>query len=99
RLFGMLPATRENTKADPRNDCCQPAAEVLDHSRVRPAQANPGLLHRVVGLGERPEHPVGDSAEVPAVLLEALRQPRALADCHISSSNPVIEMTAETREM
>ena len=37
---------------------------------VAAAEAHPGLLHRVVGLAERAEHPVGDRAQVSAVLLE-----------------------------
>ena len=36
------------------------------------ANPQPGLLKRVVGLAHRPEHPVGDRAEVGPVLLERL---------------------------
>ena len=35
------------------------AAEVVDALGVGAAQADPGLLHRVLGLGQGPEHAVG----------------------------------------
>src|SRR6185437_8408194 len=37
-----------------------------------------GLLHGVVGLGERAQHAVGHRTQVPAVLLETPRQPFGL---------------------
>ena len=40
--------------------------------RVGPAEAQPRLLHGVVRLVQRAEHPVADRAQVTAVLLEAL---------------------------
>ena len=43
-------------------------------SRVGAAEAQPRLLHGVVGLADRAEHAVRDRAQVGPVLLEPLRQ-------------------------
>ena len=65
----------QHVEADPRDDGREPATEVGDVARVGAAHAQPGLLDGVVGLGRGAEHAVGDGAQVPAVLLEAPRQP------------------------
>ena len=52
---------------------------------VRPSRSQ-GLLHGVVGLAQRAEHPVGHAAQPGSVLLEMLRQKLAL----IHRSHPVV---------
>ena len=49
----------EHPQGHPGHDRRQPPTEVVDSLGVRPAQADPPFLHRVLSLGERPEHPVG----------------------------------------
>ena len=65
-------ARAQHVEAHAGDDGRQPAAEVGDRVRVGAAQAQPRLLHGVVGLAQRAEHPVGDRAQVRAVLLELL---------------------------
>ena len=55
-------------------------------ARVGAAEPQPGLLHGVVGLAERAEHPVGDRPQVAAVLLEALGELVLVHGCHIPPS-------------
>src|SRR5207302_1545021 len=52
------------------------------------AEPQPGLLHRVLGFAERPEHAVGHPAQAAALGLEALRQPFVLV--HRSHSPALI---------
>ena len=79
-------ARAQHVEADARDDGRQPAAEVLDAARVGAAEAQPGLLHGVVGLAHRAEHPVGHRAQVGPVGLELLRQVVAL----VHSSHPFV---------
>jgi hypothetical protein len=48
----------------------QPAAQVLNLVRLRPAaaEAQPGLLHGVVGLGQRAQQAVGDGPQARSLL-------------------------------
>jgi hypothetical protein len=48
----------------------QPAGDVVHAARVGAAEPQPRLLHGIVGLGGRAEHPQRDGAQVWAVLLE-----------------------------
>jgi hypothetical protein len=59
RLLTAQLAGAQHVQAHPAYDSGQPTAEVLDVARARPAQPKPGLLHGVIGLGERAEHPEG----------------------------------------
>jgi hypothetical protein len=68
-------ARPQHVQAHAGDDRGQPSAEVLDSARAGPADAQPGVLDGVVGLGERAEHPVGHRPQVGAVLLEAIGQP------------------------
>jgi hypothetical protein len=54
----QVPAGTEQVQADPRDHRGQPGTEVVDVAGVGPAGPQPRLLHGVVGLGERTEHPV-----------------------------------------
>jgi hypothetical protein len=60
------------TRSAPRAWCERP---VLDIVRVGTCEPQPGVLHGVVGLAERAEHPVGDRAEMRPVLLELVGEP------------------------
>jgi hypothetical protein len=81
-LLAAGAAGAQHVQADPRDDRGQPAAEVLDVLRAGAAHPQPAVLHRVVRLRQRPEHPVGDRAQVRAVLLEPGREPLVLV--HVS---------------
>jgi len=75
---GFVPPRPQHVQADPRRDRGQPAAQVVDagHGRLggRPGQSQPGLLHRVLGLGARPEDPVCHGDQPGPVLLENLAE-------------------------
>src|SRR6266511_2857130 len=62
-------------QAQPGEDPRQASGQVLHTAGVGAAEPQPGLLHGIVGLAQRAEHPVGDPPQVAAVGLESLRQP------------------------
>jgi hypothetical protein len=70
-VFAVGGPGAQHIQADPRHHRGQPASQVLHVSRFRAGQPPPRLLHRVVGLGERAKHPVGDRPQVRPVRLEA----------------------------
>jgi hypothetical protein len=70
---GLAPA--QPVQANPCRHRGQPAAQVVDGTRIRPAEPEPGLLHRVLGLGPGAQHPVGDRLQARPVLLELRGQP------------------------
>ena len=95
RLLGPRRARAQHVEAQPRDDGRQPPPEVLDSTRVRAADPDPGFLNGVVGLAPRAEHPVGDRPQVTPVLFESLRQPfvfvhRSHSLGHTPSSRSVI---------
>ena len=65
----------QHVQRHPGDDRREPAAEVLDLVGIGAGGPQPGVLDRVVGLGQRTEHPVGDGAQPGAVFLETLGQP------------------------
>jgi hypothetical protein len=76
-LDGVLPprsAGAQPVEADAGDDRRQPAAEVVDAVRVAAGEPQPGVLHGVVGLALRAEHPVGHRPQPGAALLEPDRQ-------------------------
>jgi hypothetical protein len=90
-------ARAQHVEADARHDGGQPAGEVLDRVGIGAAQPQPRLLHRVVGLGDRPEHAVGDRAQVRPVLLELLGQELLVVHRHVSSFRRVMDLTPPRR--
>ena len=74
----------QHVEADAADDRRQPPAEVRRPRGVGAAQPQPRLLHGVLGLGDRAEHPVGDRPQLRAVLLELLGQPVAIVTSHPS---------------
>ena len=72
RLVGMGAAGAQDVEADAGHHGRQPRSEVLDLVGHGALQPQPGLLHGVVGLGDRAEHPVADRLQPNAVLFELL---------------------------
>ena len=50
RLLAPRLARAQHVQADARHHRRQPAAEVVDRAGIRPAEPQPGLLNRVLGL-------------------------------------------------
>jgi hypothetical protein len=71
RLRARTPRA-QHVQADAADDGGQPGGQVVDVVGVGPAQPQPRLLHGVVGLGSRAEHPVRHRREPGPVGLEAL---------------------------
>ena len=65
-----------------RDNRGQPATEVYDVARTSSAEPQPGVLHCVVSLRERTQHPVRHGPEMGPMLLESFRQ--ALVVFHLS---------------
>ena len=70
RLLAAGSAPAQHVQADPPGHGGEPAAQFLDAVTAGPGQAQPCLLHRVVGVRVRAEHPERDRAQVGAVGLE-----------------------------
>jgi hypothetical protein len=60
----------EHVQADPADDHGEPRAQVVHLVGGGAVKPQPRLLYRVVGLGDRAEHAVGDRPQVIAVSLE-----------------------------
>ncbi len=86
RLVPPDMARAQHVEADAGDDRRQPSPEVLDLTRVGPADSDPGVLDGVVGVGERAQHPVGDGPQVVTLLLEALHQPLRSSITHPSET-------------
>ena len=84
RLLAARLACAEHVQRHAGDHGRQPAAEVLDVARVGAAESKPGVLDRVVGLAERPEHPIGDRPQVGPVLAELPGEPFLLL-VHVTS--------------
>ena len=74
RILAPGRAGAQQVEADPADHGGQPAAQVVHRAGVRPGHPQPGLLHGVVRLGRRAQHPVRDPAQVCAVVLELVGQ-------------------------
>ena len=88
RLLPSRVARAQHVERDPRDHRREPAAEVLDPRRVGAAEAQPGLLHGVVGLAHGAEHAVGHGSQVRPVGLEPLRHPVVL----VHRSHPMVAL-------
>src|SRR5215467_11286206 len=84
----------QHVEAHPRDHCCQPSTQVRDGARVATAQMEPDLLHGILCLGERTEHPVGPRPQAGTLRLKLLRQKgvyfhrthRIVLFCHTSDT-------------
>jgi hypothetical protein len=74
-LLAPRPARAEHVQRHAGGGGRQPSAEVPHLARVGAAEPQPGVLHGVVGLAQRAEHPVGHGPQLRPVLLKALGQP------------------------
>ena len=66
-------ACPQPVEAQPRDDRRQPAAEVLDGGSVGSTRPEPGVLDRVLGLGQRAEHAIRHRPQMRAMVLEIER--------------------------
>ena len=76
-------AGAQHVEGDPGDDGGEPAAHVLHLACFGAVEAEPALLHGVLGFAQRAEHPVGDCPQVGAVLLELSRLPVCVLHRHI----------------
>ncbi len=74
-LLAASPAGAQHLQAFPGDHSGQPSGEVVDIGGVGATEPQPRVLHGVVCLRERAEHPVGHRPQVALLLLEALGQP------------------------
>jgi hypothetical protein len=86
-LAARLPGAQQ-VEGDPSDHGGEPGAQVVDLIGVGAAQAQPRLLHRVVGLARGAQHPVGDRVQVLPVLLEALGEQFLIWHVTSSRSHP-----------
>ena len=84
-LLASRPTRAQHVQAHPPDDRGKPPAQVLDAARAGAVEAEPGLLHRVVRLAWRSEHPVGYRPQAGAMFLETARKPVAFV--HLSHSS------------
>ena len=91
RLLAPGLARAQHVQAHARDHGGQPPAQVLDLVGVAAAEPQPGVLHRVVGLAQRAQHPVGHRAQAGAVLLKALGQPVLFVHRHVLGRLRVIQ--------
>jgi len=94
-LLTPRPAGAQHVQAHSRDDRCQPSAEIFHAGRIGAAQMEPGLLHRVVRVTQRPEHPIGHCPQAGPVGLELLCQPFVLV--HWSHSLVAIRHRGDER--
>ncbi|HEY5341614.1 MAG TPA: hypothetical protein VIK27_11350, partial [Candidatus Aquilonibacter sp.] len=73
QLLAPAFATLERIEANARNDGREPRFEILDDADIRAADAKPGFLQRVVGLGSRAQHLQANSPQARPSGLEAFR--------------------------
>ena len=89
RIFRAGRAGSQHVEGDPGDDRGEPSAQVVDPVNPRSAEPDPGVLHRIVGLGQRAQHPVRDRPKVRPVLLEAFGQPLLLVPVVAHVAHPV----------
>jgi hypothetical protein len=63
-------ARAEHVQAHPARNRGEPGPQVVDRRGVAAVQAQPGLLHGVVGIAQRAQHPVGERVQLRPVRLE-----------------------------
>jgi hypothetical protein len=74
RVLAARLAGAKHVQTDAADNCRQPTVEILDGRVVGTGEPQPRLLHGIVGLGERAEHPVRDGAQAIALGVESLGQ-------------------------
>jgi hypothetical protein len=99
KLLAPRTARPQRIQADAPDDGRKPAVQILDCAGLGAAQPKPRLLHGVLGLAHRAEHPVRDPPQVWSRRFELVHQPLSLVHGHILSSGCVIALTTHTRSM
>src|SRR5215469_6336522 len=64
----------QHVEAHPRDHCGQPSTQVRDGARVATEEMEPDLLHGILCLGERTEHPISHRPQAGTLRLKLLRQ-------------------------
>jgi alkylhydroperoxidase family enzyme len=64
----------QGVQANPRDYRGQPSLEVVDPICVDTLQSQPRVLHRVVGVAQRSDDPVGNRPQPPTLLIKPLGQ-------------------------
>ena len=82
RFLAARPARTQHVEAHAGRDRRQPAAQILDLAAIGSVEPQPRLLHRVIRLAQRAEHPVGDRPQARPVRFESCSQPLGV-HCHI----------------
>jgi hypothetical protein len=62
RLFAPDLPPAQDVQANARDDGGQPPTKIFDSRGIGVVETQPCFLHRVVGLGQRAEHPIGHSS-------------------------------------
>ena len=88
RFLAPAAAAAQVVEADPGDDGGQPGGEVLHLGHVAAREPQPGLLHGVVGLVHRAEHPVGHGPQVGAPFLERRRELLLVHGVHLGHHAP-----------
>jgi hypothetical protein len=78
KLLASRSARAQHVQAHPSDDRRQPGPHVLYGPGILVSNPQPCLLKGIVGFADRPEHPVGEPAEMRSVLLEPFGQPLAV---------------------
>jgi hypothetical protein len=82
RLLAAPAPGPQHLQTFPSDDRGQPSGQVLDPGGIGAAEPQPRVLHRVVGLSPRAEHPVGDRPQAGPLILEPSGQPVSLLLIH-----------------
>jgi hypothetical protein len=89
------PPGAQHVQAYPPDNRGEPRLHVLDAPGILAANPEPGFLERIIGFAHRPEHPVGDRAQIRAMPLESawtatvllpVMVPLPRACCHVATS-------------
>ena len=89
RVLATRLSRAQHVEAHACDDRREPAGEVVDAGRIGALEAQPRLLHRVLGFAQRSEHAVRDAAQPRPVLLELFGQPAVLRHSRFSFAFPV----------
>ena len=102
RILGSGSAGAQAIEAHAPDHGRQQPADVLDLAGVGSSQPQPRLLHRVLGLGMRSEHAVGERVETRPALLEfrvsASRHPSKTPSRELRVTRDVVRDAADVTE-
>jgi hypothetical protein len=101
RVLASCLARAQHVERHARHHGRQPSGEVLDLAGVGAAEAQPGILDRVLGLAQRAEHPVGDRPQARPLRLELAGEKLLSIRSHENSSVESVHawLTRKARSM